>query len=125
MYPLTSEDFEQKESLFGYSPDEIEQLALEHVEQALFSNNYSPHDFEITAVRVFGSRMADTHKPDSDLDVLVIYDADIRDDDFFSMVNDPAMWIEDCKVDVFPERDRSLETMLEMDAQHQLDKIRG
>ena len=121
---VTSGDEFPRDGLFGYSPDEIEQLCLEHVVGALYSDGYSDSDFEIAAMRVIGSRMTeDLYRKDSDIDVLMIYSSRyIRDDDMFSIVNSPPCWIEGIEVDVFPECERSLETMLAANERRQNEK---
>ena len=120
---LTSEDFEPREGLFGYCPDEIEQIALEAATDALYDCGYSDSDFELLAARVIGSRMtADLYRETSDIDVLLMYEGRIRDDDMFSIVNDHPAWIEDAQLDIFPEKERSLEYMLDQDQDHQESK---
>ena len=110
-------------SLNGCSPDEIEHMVAEHVVYSLFDCGYSESDFDIIAVHVFGSRMTDDlYRQDSDLDVLLIYDGDIRDDAMFSMINDPVLYIEGLAVDIFPERERSLEMMVAYNDEYQKSK---
>ena len=123
MISLTSEDFEPREGLFDYCPDEVEQIALDAATDALYNCGYSDRDFEFIACRVIGSRMTDDlYRDTSDIDVLLMYEGRIRDDDMFSIVNEHPAWIEDAKLDIFPEKERSLQYMLDQDQQHQESK---
>ena len=123
MSDVTSLDYTERDSLGGFCPDEVEQFAVEHITDALYDCGYADNNFDIVAIRVFGSRMTDDlYRDDSDLDILFIYDADIRDDDMFSIVNDPPLEIAGIICDIFPERDRNLEYMMRKDAEHQEEK---
>ena len=118
MIEITSRDDIPRESLFGYSPDEIEHLALDYIDEML-----DGLDYETVAVRVFGSRMTeDLYREDSDIDILFLYEGSERDDFLFNLLAEDPMYIDGTEVDIFPERDRDLDTMMEMDRRHQEEK---
>jgi len=118
MVEITSGDMEPRESLFGYSPDEIENLVLEYIDEVLEDLDYST-----VAIRAFGSRMTDDlYRNDSDIDVLFLYEGSEKDYYLFDLLAEDPMFIEGAEVDIFPERDRDLDTMLEMDRAHQEEK---
>jgi predicted nucleotidyltransferase len=118
MIGITSGDDNAREGLFGYTPDEIEVLVLEYIDEVLEGLDYST-----IAVRVFGSRMTDDlYREDSDIDVLFLYEGSEKDYYLFDLLADDPMFIEGIEVDIFPERDRDLDTMMELDREHQEEK---
>ena len=118
MIEITSGDVTPRESLFGYAPDEIENLVLDYIDEVLEGLDYTP-----VALRVFGSRMTDDlYRDDSDIDVLFIYEGSEKDYYLFDLLSEDPMFIEGVEVDIFPEQERDLDTMLAMDFEHQEEK---
>ena len=59
-------------------------------------------DFAIEDVAVIGSRTRDDAREDSDLDVLVQYSGDVREDDAFNILNEEPLYIDGVLVDINP-----------------------
>lgn len=88
------------QGLENYSTDEIKQLSKEYIQQKLEESDL--FDVNIKDIAIHGSRGRGTAKADSDLDVVVEYEGDIREDDLFSILNEDPMFIEDIQVDINP-----------------------
>lgn len=91
------------QGLEGYTVDEVINIAKNHIQNIL--EEYGEYA-DIIAVIPYGSRAKGTAKTDSDLDIVVQYDGDIREDDMFNMLNDEdgKLYIDGIEVDINPIR---------------------
>lgn len=77
--------------LNGLSSKEIEDEVLQNIRNIIVEYDINA---EITAVKVYGSRTRDNlYNRYSDLDVVVAYEGDIREDDFFNVLNNSMDYI--------------------------------
>jgi predicted nucleotidyltransferase len=97
------DSIESIQGLDGYSVDEVINITTNHINNIL--EEYGEYA-EIIAVRPYGSRAKGTAKTDSDLDIVVQYEGDIREDDMFNMLNDDdgKLYIDGIEVDINPIR---------------------
>jgi predicted nucleotidyltransferase len=87
----------------GYSRDEIKGIVADHINDVMRDNDIHA---EIIGLDIHGSRNRHDARPDSDLDVVVEYRGDIREDDMFNALNgeEDALSINGIKVDINPIR---------------------
>lgn len=103
-----TQDNSSIQGLQGYSRDKIKNIVKDYVEQKL-----SDADAKIKGVEIHGSRNRGDAREDSDLDVVIEYEGDIREDDMFNLLNDDedALSIEDIRVDINPIREQETGTL--------------
>lgn len=65
-------------------------------------------DIEIIDIELYGSRTKEAAREDSDLDILLEYKGNIREDDLFNILNDDPLYIDDIKVDINPITGRTI-----------------
>ena len=65
-------------------------------------------DIEIIDIVPYGSRTKESARKDSDLDILLEYKGNIREDDLFNILNDDPLYIDDIKVDINPITGRTI-----------------
>ena len=107
------------QGLEGYSIQEIRQMVLSHVEDVI-SMYMDENDVLIKDITLIGSRTRGEARDGSDLDVLIEYEGDIREDSLFNLLSSEPMAIEGIRVDANPINPRySLSTSqwLERDRQ--------
>jgi len=85
-----------------YSYEEIVNLVRDFINDKLEDNGYFSDDIIVKDIKLHGSRLRGQARDDSDLDVVVQYDGDIREDDFFDMLNDDPLYIDNVAVDINP-----------------------
>lgn len=87
----------------GYSRDEIKGIVADHINDVMRDNDIHA---EIIGMDIHGSRNRHDARPDSDLDVVVEYRGDVREDDMFNALNgeEDARSINGIKVDINPIR---------------------
>ena len=68
----------------------------------LVKNKIGSEVDKIVDIKIIGSMVYGTNKSNSDLDLLVEYEGDIREDDLFSFANDDKIYINGVKVDINP-----------------------
>lgn len=90
------------QGLEDYSYKEVCDMVLNHIESALEDNGYSAEDLDVVEIQLHGSRLRGTARPDSDLDAVVEYSGDFREDDLFDLLNENPLFIEDIQVDINP-----------------------
>ena len=90
------------QDLDSYSYDEIIKIINDFIMDKIWDNGYSSADIKLNDIRLHGSRLRNQAKPTSDLDAVVEYDGDIREDDFFNILNDDPLYIDDIRVDINP-----------------------
>lgn len=114
--PLVSDMREPEAGLGNFSRAEIEETVFGYAQAAL-GNAQMVQKVEILGVRVYGSRSREGLYTDkSDLDVVVSYRGDIREDDFFHMLHAEKFQIAGLDVDISPvsmEKTGTLEDYLE------------
>ena len=92
------------QGLEDYSYDEIVDLVLDFIKDRLYENNIIPNrDIKLIGIQLHGSRLRGQAKKRSDLDAVLQYDGDFREDDLFTILNSrPQYRIEGIKVDINP-----------------------
>lgn len=65
-------------------------------------------DVGIIDIELYGSRTKEAAREDSDLDILLEYKGNIREDDLFNILNDDPLYIDDIKVDINPITGRTI-----------------
>lgn len=119
---LIKELREQKESiqgLEGYSRTEIKDIVSNYIQDKLVENDLE--DISINGAEIIGSRNRGNAKTNSDLDLVVEYSGDIREDDLFNILNEEPLEIEGIKVDINPitaDNTGTLEEYLERSKQY-------
>ena len=83
----------------GMDAKEIEDILAEYIQSKIVEYNL---DVEIVGVVVSGSRCRGNEKISSDLDVVVEYKGDIREDTFFDILHEDGMEICGVQVDINP-----------------------
>lgn len=79
---------------------DVEKEVIDYVRYKLEENDI--YDIEILGAKVYGSRESGNNRDDSDLDVLVEFKGNIREDDMFNMLNVGNFEINGIKVDINP-----------------------
>ena len=115
----TSEIGRDEVALNGLSRAEVEQGVLYHA-QSILEEMGLENEVELLAARVHGSRSREElYRDDSDLDVVLSYCGNIREDSFFNELNAHGIAMAGIKVDINPiaeERITLAEYMKEADA---------
>lgn len=102
-----TEALEKRSDIQGleiYSENEIKQMAINYIREALLYADEDPDDLEIVDMNIYGSRRRGTAKENSDLDIVFEYKGNFREDDLFNLLNDeeePLMF-DDVVVDFNP-----------------------
>ena len=116
---VTSEIGRNELALNSLSRAEVERGVLYHA-QAVLEDMGMEQEVELLAARVYGSRSRqDLYREDSDLDVVISYRGNIREDSFFNELNAHGIAMAGIKVDINPiaeERITLAEYMKEADA---------
>ena len=114
--PLISDNTEPEKALDGQSRAEIEETVLCYA-QAQIEEAGLERKVELLAARVYGSRTREgMYREDSDIDVVISYTGDIREDSFFNILNEGSLKIAGLPVDMNPislEKTGTLEGYLE------------
>ena len=99
---VTSEIGRNELALNSLSRAEVERGVLYHA-QAVLEDMGMEQEVELLAARVYGSRSRqDLYREDSDLDVVLSYKGDIREDSFFNALNESGIAMAGIKVDINP-----------------------
>lgn len=85
-----------------YSYDEVIEIINDFIMDKIWDSGHSSDDIKLNNIRLHGSRLRNQAKPTSDLDAVVEYNGDIREDDFFNILNDDPLYIDDIRVDINP-----------------------
>ena len=88
------------QGLENYTISELKEAFKADVETILEENGID--DVNIIDIDLHGSRLRGTAKNNSDLDVVVQYDGNIREDDLFNILNEDPIEIEGIKIDFNP-----------------------
>lgn len=99
---LTNDTKYSIQGLENYTKDEIKSISNDYIQQKLEENGL--YDVEIKGIDIHGSRNRGTAKTNSDLDVVVEFDGDVREDTLFDILNDveDQLEIDGIKVDINP-----------------------
>ena len=92
----TNEKFHE---LAGLKPKEIEEFVNNHVQEIISTYNL---DVEIEDVVVSGSRCRGLEREDSDIDVVVYFSGDVREDDFFNILHEEGIIMGEVQLDINP-----------------------
>lgn len=99
--PTSQIDIRKEKLLHGESRQNIEETVLCYAQAKLEEAGYE--DVTLLAARVYGSRTRETlYREDSDLDVVLSYTGDIREDTFFNLLHENGMRIAGLKTDINP-----------------------
>ena len=124
-------DFPEKiAGLEGYTTDEVLKYVREHFESVLDGMDT---DVRIVDMKVIGSRVKGDYDEDSDLDVLLEYEGDFREDTLFNILNDEdegRLYIEGIPVDINPitrGKSGTIQEFLERNASYDksVDKVKN
>jgi len=100
--PLISDNTEPEKALNGQSRAEIEETVLCYA-QAQIEDVGLEGEVELLAARVYGSRIREgLYREDSDIDVVISYIGNIREDSFFDILNEGGLKIAGLPVDMNP-----------------------
>ena len=83
-----------------YGVEDIENMISEYLTYICQENFL--HDIKILEILIGGSRCRGKEKESSDLDIIIFYDGDIREDDFFNILSKESFYLEDILVDFNP-----------------------
>lgn len=68
-------------------------------------NGYEPEfGLKVVGAKIYGSRENGSYRTDSDIDVLLEYEGDFKESEFFNLVNDSNITLSGMKVDINPIR---------------------
>lgn len=99
--PTSQIDIREEELLHGESRQNIEESVLCYAQAELEEAGYE--EVSLLAARVYGSRTRETlYREDSDLDVVLSYTGDIREDVFFNLLQENGIRIAGLKIDINP-----------------------
>ena len=83
----------------GQTPEDIENSVKAYIEEKLAENDI---DADVVDVVVSGSRCRGIEQEGSDLDVVVEYRGDVKEDTVFNILNEDSFYVGDIKVDINP-----------------------
>ena len=83
-------------------------INIDKIKQIVKSYILDKIDIEIIDIELYGSRTKEAAREDSDLDILLEYKGNIREDDLFNILNDDSLYIDDIKVDINPITGRTI-----------------
>lgn len=98
------------QGLKDYTREEIKDLVRNHIETVMEETGL---DAQVIGVEIHGSRGRGDARPDSDLDVVVEYEGDMKEDAMFNLLNEDALRIDGVRVDVNPIRKQETGTLQE------------
>lgn len=122
---LVSDRTEPVSDLNGMSPAEIEETVLAYAQSKAEENGY---DVQVLAARVYGSRTAGIEREDSDVDIVIEYQGDLREDDFFAMLHEDGLSIGGMPVDINPitaEKSGTIEEYFARANEYLDEKVKG
>ena len=84
------------------------QIDIDKIKQIVKSYILDKIDVDIIDIELYGSRTKEAAREDSDLDIILEYKGNIREDDLFNILNDDPLYIDDIKVDINPITGRTI-----------------
>ena len=113
--------------LSGRSAQEIEQIALDYAREKLVEAGLA-NDVTLLGASVYGSRSREgLYHDGSDIDVVISYDGEVREDDFFNILHGDEMAVDGIPLDINPislDKTGTLEAYMEK-AEAYLDEKEG
>jgi len=96
-----SDNIGDVQGLENYSAEELKEIAREYIEDVIAESGF---DAEVVDLAIYGSRRRGDGRDDSDLDIVVEYSGNAREDDLFNALNDAEtqLEIDGVKVDINP-----------------------
>ncbi len=96
-----SDNIGNVQGLEDYSAEELKEIAREYIEDVIAESGF---DAEVVDLAIYGSRRRGDGRDDSDLDIVVEYSGNAREDDLFNALNDAEtqLEIDGVKVDINP-----------------------
>lgn len=96
----------------GYTQSEIKDIVRAYIQHKLDDNDIFAN---VVGIEIHGSRVRGNARDNSDLDIVVEYNGDVREDDMFNMLNDDsndeALYIEGIRIDINPIRKQETGTL--------------
>lgn len=112
-------------SLNNMSRADIEETVLAYAQSMVDEAGYN---VQVMAARVYGSRTAGIEREDSDVDVVIEFQGDMREDDFFSMLHEEGLSIGGMSVDINPitkEKNGTIEEYLARANEYLEEKVKS
>ncbi len=114
--PPAIADFREKTEenfrFYNFKPVEVENIVKDFVQRVFEENGVTA---EIGSAAVTGSRSRGLEKADSDIDVVIEIDSDLREDALFNIIHDEELTLEGYTIDINPikaDETGTLETYL-------------
>lgn len=123
--PPVSDQTEPEAALNQMSRAEIEETVLAYAQSMADDAGYQ---IKVTAARVYGSRTVGIQREDSDVDVVVEFEGELREDDFFNMLHEDGLSIGGMAVDINPvtaEKSGTIEEYLARANQFLEEKVKS
>lgn len=123
--PPVSDMTQPETSLNHMSRADIEETVLAYAQSIADEAGYH---VEVMAARVYGSRTAGIEKENSDVDVVIEFQGDIREDDFFNMLHEDGLSIGGMAVDINPvtaEKSGTIEEYLARANEYLEEKVKS
>lgn len=94
----------KKDSIQGldYSEKEVLDIVKQIINEVISINDLTEEEFKVNDVQLHGSRLRNTARKDSDLDVVISYEGTLREDDAFNMFHRDEFSIDDIVLDFNP-----------------------
>ena len=101
------EDFREKTETYFRPVEDMTAIEVEDVVYNYLMDTIRQQDLliQIGEVMVYGSRCRGTEKTTSDIDIVVEYKGDIREDDLFNLLHEDEFLLGNHKVDINPIKD--------------------
>ncbi len=123
---LPVSDMTQPEtSLNNMSRADIEETVLDYAQSIMDEAGY---EVQVMAARIYGSRTAGIENENSDVDVVIEFQGDIREDDFFNMLHEDGLSIGGMTVDINPitaEKSGTIEEYLARANEYLEEKVKS
>ncbi len=107
-YAISSPAEHEEIQGIALSRQEIKELVQEHVEALLAE---ADTNVGIAALEIHGSRGRGNANPASDLDVVIEYHGDMKEDGMFNILNEKPLYIDGVRVDINPIRPEETGTL--------------
>lgn len=123
--PPVSNMTQPETSLNQMSRAEIEETVLSYAQSMVDEAGY---EVQVMAARVYGSRTAGMENENSDVDVVIEFQGDIQEDDFFNMLHEDGLSIGGMTVDINPitaEKSGTIEEYLARANEYLEEKVKS
>lgn len=122
---MLSDRTEPMQDLNGMSPAEIEETVLAYAQTK--AEEYG-NEVQVLAARVYGSRTAGIERKNSDVDIVIEYNGELREDEFFAMLHEDGLSIGRMPVDINPitaKKSGTIEEYLARANEYLEEKVKG